>query len=112
MHGHGGRFGIGGGAPHSGGSYRWSEIAIAEHLKNGLPWQIASRDCQRQSGSAFGMSLIARIEQRHTGNRPSHRPTLQRNLASSVTDLGLTAQAQRLGGEESPAEASGCFRGT
>jgi membrane-associated phospholipid phosphatase len=25
-------------------SYRWSEIAVAEHLKVGIPWQIASRD--------------------------------------------------------------------
>ena len=25
-------------------SYRWSEIAIAEHLKKGLPWAIAARD--------------------------------------------------------------------
>jgi membrane-associated phospholipid phosphatase len=25
-------------------SYRWSEIAVAEHLKAGVPWQVASRD--------------------------------------------------------------------
>jgi hypothetical protein len=25
-------------------SYRWSEISVAEHLKAGVPWQIASRD--------------------------------------------------------------------
>jgi membrane-associated phospholipid phosphatase len=25
-------------------SYRWSEIAVAEHLKLGLPWQVAARD--------------------------------------------------------------------
>jgi hypothetical protein len=25
-------------------SYRWSEIAVAEHLKEGTNWQIAARD--------------------------------------------------------------------
>src|SRR5215831_14693360 len=25
-------------------SYRWSEISVAEHLKAGVPWQIAVRD--------------------------------------------------------------------
>jgi hypothetical protein len=53
-------------------SYRWSEIAVAEHLKNGVGWPIASRNLALMHIAIYD-ATIAAWDSKYTYNRP--RPT-------------------------------------
>src|SRR5262249_32107717 len=54
-------------------SYRWSEIAVAEHLTNGRPWQIASRNLALMH-IAIHDAMIAAWDSKYAFNRP--RPSV------------------------------------
>jgi membrane-associated phospholipid phosphatase len=53
-------------------SYRWSEIAVAEHLKNGVGWPIASRNLALMHIAIYD-AMIAAWDSKYAYNRP--RPT-------------------------------------
>lgn len=63
-------------------SYRWSEIAVAEHLKNGLPWQIASRDLALMHIAIYD-AMIAAWDSKYAYNRP-HPSALKGDLVTVV----------------------------
>ena len=56
-------------------SYRWSEIAIAEHVKNGIGWPLASRNLALMHIAIYD-AMIAAWESKHAYNRP--RPSVMR----------------------------------
>jgi membrane-associated phospholipid phosphatase len=58
-----------------GPSYRWSEIAVAEHLKNGTPWQIAARDLALMHIAIYD-AMIAAWDSKFAYQRP--RPSVTR----------------------------------
>jgi membrane-associated phospholipid phosphatase len=65
-------------------SYRWSEIAIAEHLKNGAPWQMAARDLALMHIAIYD-AMIAAWDSKYAYNRP--RPSaVKAELATVVAN--------------------------
>jgi membrane-associated phospholipid phosphatase len=50
-------------------SYRWSEIAIAEHLKNGSSWQVSARDLALMHIAIYD-AMVAAWESKYAYNRP------------------------------------------
>ena len=50
-------------------SYRWSEIAVAEHLRIGVPWQIASRDLALMHIAIYD-ALVAAWDSKYAYMRP------------------------------------------
>jgi membrane-associated phospholipid phosphatase len=50
-------------------SYRWSEIAVAEHLKVGTPWQIAARDLALMHIAIYD-ALVAAWDSKYAYKRP------------------------------------------
>src|ERR1700730_14146913 len=50
-------------------SYRWSELATAEYLKNGLPWQLASRGLALMHVAIYD-AMIAAWDSKYAYNRP------------------------------------------
>jgi membrane-associated phospholipid phosphatase len=50
-------------------SYRWSEIAIAEHLNNGIGWPLASRNLSLMHIAIYD-AIIAAWESKYAYNRP------------------------------------------
>ena len=56
-------------------SYRWSEIAIAEHLKSGIPWQIAARNLALMHIAIYD-AMVAAWDSKYAYNRP--RPTMSK----------------------------------
>jgi membrane-associated phospholipid phosphatase len=50
-------------------SYRWSEIAIAEHLKNGASWQVSARDLALMHIAIYD-AMVAAWESKYAYNRP------------------------------------------
>src|SRR5262245_16512654 len=50
-------------------SYRWSEIAVAEHLKNGSNWLVAARNLALMH-VAIHDALIAAWDSKYAYNRP------------------------------------------
>jgi membrane-associated phospholipid phosphatase len=49
-------------------SYRWSEIAVAEHLKAGIPWQLAARDLALMHIAIYD-AMIAAWDSKYTYKR-------------------------------------------
>jgi membrane-associated phospholipid phosphatase len=65
-------------------SYRWSEIAIAEHLKNGVGWPLASRNLALMHIAIYD-ALVAAWDSKYAYNRP--RPsTVRPELATVVAN--------------------------
>jgi membrane-associated phospholipid phosphatase len=63
-------------------SYRWSEIAVAEHLKIGTPWQIAVRDLALMHIAVYD-AMIAAWDSKYAYMRP--RPSaVNASLATVV----------------------------
>ena len=50
-------------------SYRWSEIAVAEHLKNGIGWPVASRNLALMHIAIYD-AMIAAWDSKYAYNRP------------------------------------------
>jgi membrane-associated phospholipid phosphatase len=50
-------------------SYRWSEIAVAEHLKNGIPWQLAARNLALMHIAIYD-AMVAAWDNKYAHNRP------------------------------------------
>ena len=50
-------------------SYRWSELATAEYLKNGQPWQLASRGVALMHIAIYD-SMVAAWDSKYAYNRP------------------------------------------
>jgi len=50
-------------------SYRWSEIAIAEHLKEGTSWQIAARDLSLMHIAIYD-AMVAAWDSKYAYDRP------------------------------------------
>jgi membrane-associated phospholipid phosphatase len=50
-------------------SYRWSEIAVAEHLRNGIGWPIASRDLALMHIAIYD-AMVAAWDSKYAYNRP------------------------------------------
>lgn len=50
-------------------SYRWSEIAVAEHLKVGPPWQIAARDLALMHIAIYD-AMVAAWDSKYAYDRP------------------------------------------
>jgi membrane-associated phospholipid phosphatase len=50
-------------------SYRWSEIAVAEHLKNGVGWPVASRNLALMHIAIYD-AMIAAWDSKYAYNRP------------------------------------------
>jgi membrane-associated phospholipid phosphatase len=67
-----------------GPSYRWSELAVAEHLKNGQPWQIAARDLGLMHIAIYD-AMIAAWDSKYAYKRP--RPSVvHADLKAVVAD--------------------------
>src|SRR5262245_18561075 len=65
-------------------SYRWSEIAIAEHLKNGIGWPLASRNLALMHIAIYD-ALVAAWDSKYAYNRP--RPsTVRPELTTAVAN--------------------------
>jgi hypothetical protein len=65
-------------------SYRWSEIAIAEHLKNGIPWQVAARNLALMHIAIYD-AMIAAWDSKYAYNRS--RPTaVKSDLTTAVAN--------------------------
>src|SRR5215831_8407812 len=65
-------------------SYRWSEIAIAEHLKNGIGWPLASRNLALMHIAIYD-ALVAAWDSKYAYNRP--RPsTVGPELTTAVAN--------------------------
>jgi membrane-associated phospholipid phosphatase len=62
-------------------SYRWSEIAIAEHLKNGTSWLIAARDLSLMHIAIYD-AMVAAWDSKYAYNRP--RPSAARAGLATV----------------------------
>ena len=54
-------------------SYRWSEIAVADHLKSGIPWQIAARNLALMHIAIYD-AMVAAWDSKYFYNRP--RPSM------------------------------------
>ena len=50
-------------------SYRWSELATAEYLKNGSPWQLAARGLALMHVAIYD-SMVAAWDSKYAYNRP------------------------------------------
>ena len=50
-------------------SYRWSEIAVAEHLKNGSNWLVAARNLALMHIAIYD-AMVAAWDSKYTYNRP------------------------------------------
>jgi membrane-associated phospholipid phosphatase len=50
-------------------SYRWSEIAVAEHLRIGTPWQIATRDLALMHIAIYD-AMVAAWDSKYAYKRP------------------------------------------
>jgi membrane-associated phospholipid phosphatase len=57
-------------------SYRWSEIAVAEHLKNGIPWNIAARNLALLHIAIYD-AMVAAWDSKYAYQRP--RPSALKN---------------------------------
>jgi membrane-associated phospholipid phosphatase len=65
-------------------SYRWSEIAIAEHLKNGIGWPLASRNLALMHIAIYD-AMVAAWDSKYAYNRP--RPsTVRAGLTTAVAN--------------------------
>jgi membrane-associated phospholipid phosphatase len=62
-------------------SYRWSEISVAEHLKAGVPWQIASRDLALMHIAIYD-AMVAAWDSKYAYKRL--RPTTVRPSLTTV----------------------------
>jgi len=62
-------------------SYRWSEMAVAEHLKNGIGWPNASRNLALMHIAVYD-AMIAAWDSKYAYNRP--RPTAVKPGLSTV----------------------------
>jgi membrane-associated phospholipid phosphatase len=62
-------------------SYRWSEIAVAEHLKNGIGWPIAARDLSLMHIAIYD-AMVAAWDSKYAYVRP--RPSVVRADLSTV----------------------------
>jgi membrane-associated phospholipid phosphatase len=60
-------------------SYRWSEIAVAEHLRIGLPWQIAVRDLSLMHIAIYD-AMVAAWDSKYAYKRP-HPSAVSTDLA-------------------------------
>jgi membrane-associated phospholipid phosphatase len=65
-------------------SYRWSEIAVAEHLKNGIGWPLASRNLALMHIAIYD-AMIAAWESKHAYNRP--RPSAMRPAMATAVAI-------------------------
>jgi membrane-associated phospholipid phosphatase len=74
-------------------SYRWSEIAIAEHLKNGIGWPLASRNLALMHIAIYD-AMVAAWDSKYAFNRP--RP--------SKVKAGLTTVVPNTPSPSYPAE--------
>jgi membrane-associated phospholipid phosphatase len=74
-------------------SYRWSEIAVAEHLKNGIGWPLASRNLALMHIAIYD-AMIAAWDSKYAYVRP--RP--------SMIKPGLTTVIANPSGPSYPAE--------
>jgi hypothetical protein len=50
-------------------SYRWSEIAVAEHLKSGIPWQLAARNLALMHIAIYD-AMVAAWDCKYAYHRP------------------------------------------
>jgi membrane-associated phospholipid phosphatase len=65
-------------------SYRWSEIAVAEHLNNGIGWPIASRDLALMHIAIYD-AMVAAWDSKYAYKRP--RPSaVKAGLATVVAN--------------------------
>jgi membrane-associated phospholipid phosphatase len=63
-------------------SYRWSEIAVAEHLKAGIPWQLAARDLSLMHIAIYD-AMVAAWDSKYAYKRP--RPSaVSGSLATAI----------------------------
>jgi membrane-associated phospholipid phosphatase len=62
-------------------SYRWSEIAVAEHLKNGIGWPIAARNLSLMHIAIYD-AMVAAWDSKYAYDRP--RPSVVRAQLSTV----------------------------
>jgi membrane-associated phospholipid phosphatase len=62
-------------------SYRWSEIAVAEHLKNGLNWLVAARNLALMHIAIYD-AMVAAWDNKYTYNRP--RPSAVKSDLTAV----------------------------
>jgi membrane-associated phospholipid phosphatase len=65
-------------------SYRWSEIAIAEHLKNGIGWPVAVRDLALMHIAIYD-AIVAAWDSKYAYNRP-HPNTVKTDLRTVMTN--------------------------
>ena len=65
-------------------SYRWSEISVAEHLKAGAPWQIASRDLALMHIAIYD-AMVAAWDSKYAYKRP--RPSTVRASLTTVVPV-------------------------
>jgi membrane-associated phospholipid phosphatase len=65
-------------------SYRWSEIAIAEHLRNGASWQVSARDLALMHIAIYD-AMVAAWDSKYAYNRP--RPNaVKPDLTTVITN--------------------------
>ena len=67
-----------------GPSYRWSELAIAEHLRNGQPWQIAARDLGLMHIAIYD-AMVAAWDSKYAYGR-SRPGAVRANVKTAITD--------------------------
>jgi membrane-associated phospholipid phosphatase len=65
-------------------SYRWSEIAIAEHLKNGIGWPVAVRNLALMHIAIYD-AIVAAWDSKYAYNRP-HPNTVKTDLRTVMTN--------------------------
>jgi membrane-associated phospholipid phosphatase len=63
-------------------SYRWSEIAVAEHLKGGAPWQIAVRDLSLMHIAIYD-AMVAAWDSKYAYKRP-HPSVIRTSLTTTM----------------------------
>src|SRR5262245_9781271 len=62
-------------------SYRWSEIAVAEHLKNGIGWPLAARNLALMHIAIYD-AMVAAWDSKYAYVRP--RPSLSKSSVTTV----------------------------
>src|SRR5262249_14906148 len=65
-------------------SYRWSEIAVAEYLKNGISWLIAARGLALMHIAIYD-AMVAAWDSKYTHNR-AHPSTVKAGLTTVVAN--------------------------
>jgi membrane-associated phospholipid phosphatase len=65
-------------------SFRWSEIAIAEHLKNGIGWPVAVRNLALMHIAIYD-AMVAAWDSKYAYNRP-HPNTVKTDLRTVMTN--------------------------